>query len=111
MGRRGRALLWSHEPALRILLTALYMGAWLVLVHTVEANRYIEDTDHFPGWKGELPKEPSVPRALDQRPTGETVGYGEDGKVLHNLIAFEEFRSAGATWEAKSLLGKGLLDF
>lgn len=45
------------------------------------ANRYIEDTDHFPGWKGELPTEPVVHKALSQHPTGETVGYGEDGKV------------------------------
>eukprot|EP00884_Botryococcus_braunii_P010480 jgi/Botrbrau1/19433/Bobra.0338s0056.1 len=82
MGRPGRALPRRQDPALHILMTALFLGTWLAFVHAVEANRYIEDTDHFPGWKGELPKEPSVPHALDQRPTGETVGYGEDGKEL-----------------------------
>lgn len=34
-------------------------------------NVYIEDTDRFPGWKGELPRQ-----AEDN-----TIGYGEGGVV------------------------------
>lgn len=34
---------------------------------------YIEDTDRFPGWKGELPKAELA---------GPTLGYGESGEVL-----------------------------
>jgi hypothetical protein len=65
---------------------ALSVAAALALVHVTGANRYIEDADRFPGWKGELPKEPDSPKALDQKPTGETVGYGEDGKVRPGLV-------------------------
>lgn len=46
-------------------------------------ERYIEDTDRFPGWKGELPSD-TVDRsslALSQKATGKTVGFGENGKV------------------------------
>lgn len=42
---------------------------------------YIEDTDRFPGWKGELPNKVGKPDAMDQAPTGNTVGFGELGKV------------------------------
>jgi hypothetical protein len=50
-----------------------------VITNTATAlDTYIEDTDRFPGWKGELP---SVAHA---EYTDGTVGYGEVGKVrLH----------------------------
>ena len=49
-------------------------------------ERYIEDNDRFPGWKGELPgvgggQSGGQPKALSQDRTGVTVGYGEDGVV------------------------------
>jgi hypothetical protein len=47
-----------------------------VITNTAIAlDTYIEDTDRFPGWKGELP---SVANA---EYTDESVGYGEVGKV------------------------------
>ncbi len=47
-----------------------------VITNTATAlDTYIEDTDRFPGWKGELP---SVAHA---EYTDGTVGYGEAGKV------------------------------
>lgn len=46
---------------------------------------YIEDTDRFPGWKGELPNKAHKPNAVDQAPTGDTVGFGELGKVSIHL--------------------------
>ena len=45
-----------------------------------QANEYIEDTDRFPGWKGELPQQ--QPLADDPA----TIGFGELGKVL-SLVA------------------------
>jgi hypothetical protein len=39
-------------------------------------NGYIEDTDRFPGWKGELPV---IHEAVHER--GDSVGYGELGQV------------------------------
>ena len=49
-------------------------------------ERYIEDNDRFPGWKGELPgvgggESGGQPKALSQDRTGVTVGYGENGVV------------------------------
>ena len=56
-------------------------GSWLllapVLLHTVMAlDKYIQDADRFPGWKGELPKagQPGVELAV-----------GEHGKVISAL--------------------------
>ena len=47
-----------------------------VITNTAIAlDTYIEDTDRFPGWKGELP---SVAHA---EYTEGAVGYGEVGKV------------------------------
>lgn len=57
----------------------------------IALDTYIEDTDRFPGWKGELP---SVAHA---EYTDGSVGYGEVGKVrfyksaacsTHNRISF-----------------------
>lgn len=41
---------------------------------TCELDRYIEDTDRFPGWKGELP------RAMEES-LEDSVGFAELGKV------------------------------
>lgn len=57
--------------------------ALLIQIANSEGERYIEDTDRFPGWKGELPSTviDEATRALSQQPTGKEVGYGENGKV------------------------------
>ena len=51
---------------------------------------YIEDTDRFPGWRGELPNKLVKPDALDQAPTGNTVGFGELGKVKTDTHTFSK---------------------
>ena len=62
--------------------------ALLGLVLSVQAvERYIEDTDRFPGWKGELPNNPvDQEQALSQQSTGRTTGYGEGGKVRQKRL-------------------------
>lgn len=51
----------------------------LLVIHRVSASTahstetYVEDTDRFPGWKGELPRV--------QQPDPHSVGYGEGGVV------------------------------
>ncbi|KAK9797418.1 hypothetical protein WJX73_008984 [Symbiochloris irregularis] len=60
-------------------------GLWLLLLAcciALGSQEFIEDTDRFPGWKGELPNRNLKPDALDQTPTGNTVGFGELGKEL-----------------------------
>lgn len=55
--------------------TAVLLG--LLLLASLEAHaldKYIEDTDRFPGWKGELPDSLGSMN-LDH------VGYGVGGKV------------------------------
>ena len=54
------------------------MAAYLLLFCAINtaadstpSNVYIEDTDRFPGWKGELP------RAIVDK----TIGYGQGGVV------------------------------
>ena len=56
------------------------MGFW----HEKRSDRYIEDTDRFPGWKGELP----VPiqdfrnkTDAGEAPAALTIGVGANGKV------------------------------
>ena len=53
-------------------------------------ERYIEDTDRFPGWKGELPSplkdsqeaaQPAKAANDSQAPVPLTMGVGSDGKV------------------------------
>lgn len=68
---------------------ALQLFALAILIQTAlgEGERYIEDTDRFPGWKGELPSAiDEATKALSQIPTGKTVGYGENGKVHSQLF-------------------------
>ena len=63
----------------------------LITAHCIlrRSERYIEDIDRFPGWKGELP----VP-ILDFEDSNNTdasaspfltIGFGADGKVLSHL--------------------------
>jgi hypothetical protein len=64
----------------RLSLGLALLQLWFLAV--VSEERYIEDTDRFPGWKGELPgHNPGQPKALSQEKTGMTVGYGENGVV------------------------------
>ena len=42
-------------------------------------DRYIEDVERFPGWKGELPTQLDV--QFD-----DSVGYSESGKVRCNVL-------------------------
>lgn len=58
--------------ALAVALTLMAGGA---IASAATTNEYIEDTDRFPGWKGELPQQ--QPLAADPA----TIGYGESGKV------------------------------
>lgn len=65
----------------------LLLAALKVAAVGAAEDRYIEDTDRFPGWKGELPgsagNNPGQPKALSQDRTGVTVGFGEDGVVIY----------------------------
>ena len=70
------------QPFKVVLLLALLQGGGTAFGD----ERYIEDNDRFPGWKGELPgvgggDSGGQPKALSQDRTGVTVGYGEDGVV------------------------------
>ena len=53
-------------------LLGLLLVAILYPAHSLD--KYIEDTDRFPGWRGELPEHVDVP-------TSDTVGFGELGQV------------------------------
>ena len=65
--RRARACS-ACVPLLVLLYTAVRVGA------DTAKDMYIEDTDRFPGWKGELPR-----TAEEDGPN--TIGYGEGGVV------------------------------
>ena len=64
------------------------------LCHTATAanQRYIEDEDRFPGWKGVLPsqlqQQPTV-----QEPAPETTGYGELGQVRPSSKTHGKFQA------------------
>lgn len=75
----------------RILATSL---VW-ALVSAEE--RYIEDTDRFPGWKGELPSDTvaKASEALSQTATGKTIGFGENGKVAYVRPALSTSEDGG----------------
>jgi prolyl 4-hydroxylase len=70
----------AARPSLLATAAAFAVVALLSAGVSVDAaaksNEYIEDTDRFPGWKGELPQ---------QQPLGSdaiTIGYGEAGKEM-----------------------------
>ena len=95
MQRRRGAPAW---PAL--VLAAALLSAWqaaearnIIEKRSAEGKRYIEDTDKFPGWRGELPQEEGATRggaaaAVAAAATGDgAVGFGELGQVLPPLFA------------------------
>ena len=65
---RRRARACTACVPLLVLYTAMCVGA------DKAKDMYIEDTDRFPGWKGELPR-----TAEEDGPN--TIGYGEGGVV------------------------------
>jgi len=53
--------------------------------HESRSDRYIEDTDRFPGWKGELPvpiQDFKNTSDAGGAPASLTIGVGADGKVF-----------------------------
>lgn len=67
--------------AAALVVVALLSAGGPTVNAAAKTNEYIEDTDRFPGWKGELPQ---------QQPLGSdpvTIGYGESGKVSGNPAA------------------------
>ncbi|EIE19822.1 hypothetical protein COCSUDRAFT_25518 [Coccomyxa subellipsoidea C-169] len=87
--------------------TLLVLSLCCSVAHADGSERYIEDTDRFPGWKGELPvpimdfkesndSDPSAPPLL-------TIGLGADGK--------EEWRGEviEVSWSPRAFLLKGFL--
>jgi hypothetical protein len=74
---RGFRAAWRRQLSAVVALTAVMALAagQILVVSAVHANEYIEDTDRFPGWKGELPQQ--QPLADDPA----TIGFGESGKV------------------------------
>ena len=79
-GRPPRAA-WRRQLSAAAAITAVMALAagQILVVSAAHANEYIEDTDRFPGWKGELPQQ--QPLADDPA----TIGFGESGKVLCHL--------------------------
>lgn len=69
---RARRVNAATAFAAALVLTASLAAA---VASAASANEYIEDTDRFPGWKGELPQQ--QPLADDPA----TIGFGESGKV------------------------------
>ena len=67
----------------RTRLCAWCLACSLLLASTVQGTdqRYIEDEDRFPGWKGVLPSQAHQQPAAGQEPIPETTGYGENGQV------------------------------
>ena len=63
----------------------LSLAGLILLLGTAaaRAERYIENSDRFPGWKGELPAEPGIKPNQTQAQTApdNTVGFGELGQV------------------------------
>ncbi len=53
----------------------MLLGLALLAPVALCLDKYIEDTDRFPGWRGELPE-----HTIDLG-VGDTVGFGELGQV------------------------------
>ena len=79
MIRTARLHQFSAAVALTAVMALAASGA--MVASAAQANEYIEDTDRFPGWKGELPQQ--QPLADDPA----TIGFGESGKVLCSVVA------------------------
>lgn len=87
----------------RLSLGLALLQLWFLAV--VSEERYIEDTDRFPGWKGELPgHNPGQPKALSQEKTGMTVGYGENGVELWRGEVIP------VSWKPRAFLFKNFLN-
>ena len=56
---------------------ALLLGLLALLPAALSMDKYIEDTDRFPGWRGELPDSVGAVNST----YGQTVGFGELGQV------------------------------
>lgn len=88
----------------RLSLT-LSVASLLLAAGTTRAERYIENSDRFPGWKGELPAEPGIrPNQSQSQTTPDTsVGFGELGQ--------EEWRGEviELSWTPRAFLYKGFL--
>ena len=71
----------------RLALT-LSVASALLAAGTTRAERYIENSDRFPGWKGELPAEPGIrPGQTQAQTTPDTsVGFGELGQVMQSRL-------------------------
>ena len=80
---RGFRAAWRRQLSAVVALTAVMALAagQILVVSAAHANEYIEDTDRFPGWKGELPQQ--QPLADDPG----TIGFGESGKVIRIAAA------------------------
>ena len=52
--------------------------ASLLVQLVTAADKYIEDSDRFPGWKGELPH---MKHGQPGEPDSVELGFGEHGKV------------------------------
>lgn len=90
MPRESRGGIARHTCKFVLVLVLLQAA---LLAHGEE--RYIEDNDRFPGWKGELPGvgggvSGGQPKALSQDRTGVTVGYGEDGVVRASILTSKQ---------------------
>ena len=51
---------------------ALLLGLLALLPAALSMDKYIEDTDRFPGWRGELPDSVGAVNST----YGQTVGFG-----------------------------------
>lgn len=61
---------------------------WTVVVPlflhlALAADKYIEDTDRFPGWKGELPH---MKHGQPGEPDSVELAFGEHGKVISLIL-------------------------
>ena len=65
------------------LALSLGIATLLLAAASARAERYIENNDRFPGWKGELPAEPGIrPNQTQAQSTPDTsIGFGELGQV------------------------------
>ena len=99
--RHPRIMSWVAQHSLSLVkyqcLILTICSIIMVAAGAAEIN-YIEDTDRFPGWKGELPQ------VVGDRPN--TIGYGEGGVVsttfpvldTRHKVVMSSLLSRGGTW-------------